>query len=113
MNVRGFRAPEGLLVVLDGAKGLRAAVREVLGEVPVQRCQWHKRENVVSYLPRSEQPAWRRKLQAAYAPPELRRCETRAPAPTARAGDRERIRGAESRGRAGGHADAPPPECLS
>ena len=33
---RGFRAPTGLLVVLDGAKGLRAAVREVFGDdVPV------------------------------------------------------------------------------
>ena len=51
-----------------GAKGLRAAVRDVFGDdVPVQRCQWHKRENVVSYLPKAEQPMWRRKLQAAYA----------------------------------------------
>jgi transposase-like protein len=65
---RGFRAPKGLLVVLDGSKGLRAAVRDVFGEeAEIQRCQWHKRENVVSYLPRSEQSLWRRKLQAAYA----------------------------------------------
>jgi transposase-like protein len=67
LEERGFRAPAGLLVILDGAKGLRAAVREVFGDVPVQRCQWHKRENVVSYLPQHEQPVWRRKLQAAYA----------------------------------------------
>jgi len=33
----------------------------------VQRCQWHKRENVLRYLPKTEQPVWRRKLQAAYA----------------------------------------------
>jgi transposase-like protein len=66
---RGFRAAQGLLVVLDGAKGLRAAVQEVLGDVPVQRCQWHKRENVVRYLPKAEQPTWRRKLQAAYPEP--------------------------------------------
>ena len=65
---RGFRAPTGLLVVLDGAKGLRAAVREVFGDdVPVQRCQWHKRENVVSYLTKPLQVLWRRQLQAAYA----------------------------------------------
>ena len=64
---RGFRAPTGLLVVLDGAKGLRAAVRDVFGDdVPVQRCQWHKRENVVSYLTKPLQVIWRRKLQAAY-----------------------------------------------
>jgi transposase-like protein len=67
---RGLSAERGLLVVLDGAKGLRAAVEDVFGDtVSVQRCQWHKRENVVSYLPKTEQPAWRRKLQAAYAHP--------------------------------------------
>lgn len=44
-------------------------MRDVLGGVPIQRCQWHKRENVVSYLAKHEQPAWRRKLQAAYAHP--------------------------------------------
>jgi transposase-like protein len=67
---RGFRAPHGLLVVLDGAKGLRAAVAEVFGDaVHVQRCQWHKRENVIGYLPKREQPTWKRKLQAAYEHP--------------------------------------------
>lgn len=66
---RGFRATDDLLVVLDGAKGLRAAVRDALGDVPVQRCQWHKRENVVSYLNKPQQVVWRRKLQAAYAHP--------------------------------------------
>ena len=65
---RGFTAPTGLLLVLDGARGLRAAVRDVFGDdVPVQRCQWHKRENVVSYLTKPLQIIWRRKLQAAYA----------------------------------------------
>ena len=69
LGARGFPLDEPVLVVLDGAKGLRAAVREVFGDVPVQRCQWHKRENVVSYLPKHEQAAWRRKLQAAWAHP--------------------------------------------
>ena len=70
LGARGFAAPRGLLVVLDGAKGLRAAVRDVFGDdVPVQRCQWHKRENVVSYLTKPQQRLWRRKLQAAYAHP--------------------------------------------
>ena len=55
---------------LDGAKGLRAAVRDVCGAgAEVQRCQWHKRENVVSYLAKQDQPVWRRKLQAAWAHP--------------------------------------------
>jgi len=38
-------------------------------DVPIQRCQWHKRENVVSYLTTPRQVLWRRKLQAAYAHP--------------------------------------------
>jgi putative transposase len=68
LQERGFKTPDGPLIVLDGSKGLRAAVRDVFGdEVSVQRCQWHKRENVVSYLPKADQPMWRRKLQAAYA----------------------------------------------
>ena len=67
---RGFVPAHGLLVVLDGAKGLRAAVRDVFGDgVAVQRCQWHKRENVLSYLPKRDHVVWRRKLQVAYALP--------------------------------------------
>lgn len=67
---RGLRVERGLLVVLDGAKGLRKAVGTVFGpQVAVQRCQWHKRENVVAYLPKHQQSTWRRKLQAAYERP--------------------------------------------
>lgn len=70
LGERGFPLEHPLLVVLDGAKGLRAAVRDIFGDgVPVQRCQWHKRENVVSYLAKQDQPTWRRKLQAAWAHP--------------------------------------------
>jgi len=73
LEERGVHATHGLLVVIDGAKGLRAAVRDVYGDdVAVQRCQWHKRENVVSYLTKALQPVWRRKLQAAYAQPTYR-----------------------------------------
>ena len=36
----------------------------------VHRCQWHKRENVVSYLAKREQPVWRQRLQRAYNRPE-------------------------------------------
>lgn len=67
---RGLRADDGLLVVTDGAKGLHAAVDEVFGVAAIlQRCQWHKRENVVSYLPEKHRAAIRRKLQAAYEHP--------------------------------------------
>jgi len=74
---RGFDGSDGLLVVIDGAKGLRAAITEVFGAAAqVQRCQWHKRENVVRHLPRGLQAAWRRKLQAAYARPTYAQAKT-------------------------------------
>ena len=64
---RGLRVDLGLLVVTDGAKGLHAAVREVFGtSALLQRCQWHKRENVLAYLPERHRPTFRRKLQGAY-----------------------------------------------
>ncbi len=51
----------------DSSKGLYKAVRSVLGwHACVQRCQ-HKRQNVVSYLPKSEHDRIRRKMEAAYA----------------------------------------------
>ena len=67
---RGLDLSAGALVVIDGAKGLKSAVTTVFrGQVLIQRCQWHKRENVVSYLPRTEQKAWRGRLQRAYERP--------------------------------------------
>jgi len=68
---RGLDASQGLLVILDGGKGLRSAVMKVFRDrALVHRCQWHKRENVVSYLPKSEQADWRRRLQRAYNRPK-------------------------------------------
>ena len=70
---RGLDASQGLLVILDGGKGLRAAVKKVFrNRALVQRCQWHKRENVVSYLSRSDQVHWRQRLQRAYNRPECK-----------------------------------------
>ncbi len=67
---RGLKIEAGLLCVIDGAKGLRKAVDQVFGDkAAVQRCQWHKRENVVSYLPVSKQATFRQKLQRAYDRP--------------------------------------------
>ena len=67
---RGLRFDVGVLVVTDGAKGLHAAVREVFGAAALlQRCQWHKRENVLAYLPERHRATLRRKLQAAYERP--------------------------------------------
>ena len=67
---RGLSAQHGLLAVIDGSKGLRKAITEVFGDrVVVQRCQWHKRENVIAYLPKTQQESMRQKLQQAYEQP--------------------------------------------
>ena len=64
---RGLQTTQGLLCVIDGAKGLRKALQTVFGsQVMVQRCQWHKWGNVPEYLPKNQRPTWRRRLQAAY-----------------------------------------------
>jgi putative transposase len=64
---RGLRYDDGLLCIIDGAKGLRKAINEVFGVYGVvQRCQWHKRENVLKYLPKGLHSQFRQKLQRAY-----------------------------------------------
>lgn len=63
----GFSSTKGLLITIDGSKGLYKAVKSVFtNENMVQRCQWHKRENVLKYLPKNKQPEYKTKIQAAY-----------------------------------------------
>lgn len=51
---------------IAGVLGLRNALQGVFGpKTVVERCQWHKRENGVAYLPKGQQGTWRRKLQEA------------------------------------------------
>jgi len=65
---RGLAYEQGLLVVTDGSRGIHKAVEDTFGHYAVlQRCQWHKRENVVSYLKEGEQVAMRKALQQAYS----------------------------------------------
>ncbi|MDH3692799.1 MAG: transposase [Gammaproteobacteria bacterium] len=73
---RGLNLSQGLLVIIDGSKGLRSAVRQAFGKYAVvQRCQWHKRENVVAYLSKAQQPIWRQRLQQAYERPNYRQAK--------------------------------------
>ena len=70
---RGLDSSQGLLVIIDGGKGLKAAVKKAFRKrVLIQRCQWHKRENVVSYLSKGEQASLRKRLQSAYNRPEYK-----------------------------------------
>lgn len=64
---RGLDLEQGVLVVLDGSKALRAAVDEVFGPVPVQRCVRHKERNVLDHLPERDRPAVKGRLRKAWA----------------------------------------------
>ncbi|MFN8166461.1 MAG: transposase [Bacteroidia bacterium] len=56
-----------MLVVIDGSKGIYKAVQDVFGKkAVVQRCQWHKRENVLSYLSDRDKSNYKTKIQNAY-----------------------------------------------
>jgi transposase-like protein len=64
---RGLKYEAGLLVVIDGSKGIYKAVKKVFDQYAViQRCHWHKRENVLSYLPEDKAHAYRRRMNKAY-----------------------------------------------
>ncbi len=65
---RGLKFEEGILFVIDGSKGIKKAVERRLGDYClIQRCQWHKRENVASYLNDSEKILCRVRMSGAYA----------------------------------------------
>src|SRR5207244_1780473 len=64
---RGLDPEQGILFVIDGAKALRKAIRNVFGEAPVQRCLRHKERNVLEHLPERERPAVKQRLRRTLA----------------------------------------------
>jgi len=65
---RGLDFTEPRLYVLDGGKALTAAVKKHAGEsAAIQRCQVHKRRNVLDHLTDEYKPAVAKRLHAAYA----------------------------------------------
>jgi putative transposase len=65
---RGLDFTEPRLYVLDGGKALTAAVKKHAGEsAAIQRCQVHKRRNVLDHLTDEHKPAVAKRLHAAYA----------------------------------------------
>ena len=67
MARRGLDTGKDYLFVLDGAKALRSAVTRVFGaDALVQRCQAHKRRNVLKHLPEKHQNAVDARISAAY-----------------------------------------------
>ena len=72
-----FTFTHGLLVIIDGSKGLHKAVTDVFGKkVVIQRCQWHKRENVLSYLSDRDKSNFKTKIQNAYREPDYQKAKS-------------------------------------
>jgi putative transposase len=72
LQSRGLRTDRSLLVLLDGSKALRKAVRDTFGNAAlVQRCQIHKLRNILDHLPERQRPWVKAILQRAYRSAEV------------------------------------------
>lgn len=64
---RGMPTDRTLLAVLDGGKARSRAVRDVFGgKALIQRCQVHKRRNILDELPEAARPSVAQVLRDAY-----------------------------------------------
>lgn len=64
---RGLRINGKVLCVIDGGRGLRRALSDVLGDLAVvQRCVLHKRRNVLAHLPQGRHAHVARALSEAW-----------------------------------------------
>jgi transposase-like protein len=71
---RGLNPSRAILVVIDGAKALRRAVLDTFGErALIQRCQAHKKRNVLDALPQRMRASVRTALNQAYSNRDLKR----------------------------------------
>lgn len=65
---RGLEVEQMRLFVVDGGKGLRAAIRKTFGRwALIQRCQIHKLRNVIDHLPESKHAWARATIRKAWA----------------------------------------------
>jgi len=60
------------LIIIDGGKGLKAALPLVYGDVPIQRCWAHKTRNILNYVKRADQEKVKRDLHRISYAPHLR-----------------------------------------
>jgi putative transposase len=63
---RGLDPEQGTMLVIDGAKALRKAIRTVFGDAPVQRCVRRKERNVLDHLPERDRPQVKLRLRRAW-----------------------------------------------
>ncbi len=82
---RGLQTNRSMLIVLDGAKALHKACRDVFGDRAfIQRCQEHKKRNVADHLPESMRPGVRRAMNQAYECRDAKRAKRQLEALAAR-----------------------------
>jgi len=66
LRTRGLDVTRPILAVLDGAKALAAAVKEVFDHPVIARCQIHKLRNVGDHLPEKMRGPVAKRMRAAY-----------------------------------------------
>ncbi len=66
LRERGLDVTRPILAVLDGAKALSAAVKEVFDHPVIARCQIHKLRNVRDHLPEKMRGPVTKRMRAAY-----------------------------------------------
>src|SRR5712691_8415477 len=65
---RGLDPEQAILFVIDGAKALRRAIKDVFGEhALVHRCHRHKERNVTDLLPERDRDTIRARIRAAWS----------------------------------------------
>jgi transposase-like protein len=73
---RKFKFDGGILVIIDGSTGIKKAVVDVFGrKAIIQRCQWHKRENVLGHLNDKNRDVFKTKIQNAYREPDYKKAK--------------------------------------
>ncbi|MFN2506924.1 MAG: IS256 family transposase, partial [Acidimicrobiales bacterium] len=73
---RGVDDSDGILFVIDGAKALRTAIKDVFGDQAlIQRCRLHKERNVADHLPQAERLWVLRKMRQAWKNPDADEAE--------------------------------------
>jgi putative transposase len=73
---RGLDPERPLLVVIDGGKAIRAALKATFGErVLIARCRQHKRRNVLDHLPEAQRTFIGRKLDRAWRETDVEKAE--------------------------------------
>jgi putative transposase len=66
LRERGLDVTRPILAVLDGAKALSRAVKDVFDQPLIQRCQQHKIRNVIDKLPDRLRAVTERRMRQAY-----------------------------------------------